>query len=243
MGRMPEAIDVHPDRLFPPQPEVRDIARRIHASTAELPIISPHSHVPAQWLAEDTPFPDPASLLVVPDHYVLRLLHAAGAGLSELGRGPQGPRDLSEDEARGVWRILCENYHLFRGTPVKYWLNSTLGEVFGLTTAPSARTADRLYDEIAQVLQTPAFRPRALFERFGISVLATTDDPLDDLAHHRALAADPSFSGRVIPTFRPDRFLELARPGFADLARQLGEVADVDTGDYAGYIAAIENRR
>lgn len=237
------SLSVHPDRLLPAQPEVRDVARRIYATTKDLPIISPHSHVPPQWLVDDEPWPDPASLLLTPDHYVLRLLHANGAELSDLGRGPEGPLPLDEAAARKAWRILCENYHLFRGTPVKYWFDTTFTEVFGITQVPSAATADSIYDQVAEKLTQPEFRPRALFERFGISVLATTDDPLDDLVPHRTLAEDPTFSGRVIPTFRPDRFLELARPDWPELARRLGEVADVDTGDYAGYLAALENRR
>ncbi|WP_454083341.1 glucuronate isomerase [Georgenia sp. Marseille-Q6866] len=237
------SLDVHPDRLLPTEPEVRDVARRLYAATKDLPIISPHSHVPPQWLVDNKPFADPVSLLLSPDHYVLRMLHANGAELSDLGRGPNGPVELDEAGARKAWRILCENYYLFRGTPVKYWFDTTFVEVFGITEVPSAETADAIYDQIAEALTRPEFLPRALFERFGISVLATTDDPLDDLAPHRALAEDPTFTGRVIPTFRPDRFLELARPGWADLARQLGEVSGVDTGDYAGYIAALENRR
>ncbi|WP_110852814.1 glucuronate isomerase [Georgenia satyanarayanai] len=243
MSATQASLDVHPDRLLPTQPEVRDVARRLYAATKDLPIISPHSHVPPQWLVDNKPFADPASLLLTPDHYVLRMLHAGGAELSDLGRGPDGPVELDEAAARKAWRILCENYHLFRGTPVKYWFDTTFVEVFGITQVPSAETADAIYDQVAEALTRPEFLPRALFERFGISVLATTDDPLDDLAPHRALAEDPTFSGRVIPTFRPDRFLELARPGWADLARELGEVAGVDTGDYAGYIAALENRR
>ncbi|MGC5616542.1 glucuronate isomerase [Georgenia sp. Z1491] len=233
----------HPDRLLPAEPALRDVARRLYDATKDLPIISPHSHVPPAWLVDDEPFPDPASLLIVPDHYVLRLLHANGADLADLGRGPDGPVELDEAAARKAWRILCENYHLFRGTPVKYWFDTTFADVFGITAAPSAATADALYDQIAEALTTPAFRPRALFDRFGIEVLATTDDPLDDLAAHRALAEDESFTGRVVPTFRPDRFLELGRPDWPGLARSLGEVADIDTGSYAGYVAAIEARR
>ncbi|MGO1582337.1 MAG: glucuronate isomerase [Actinomycetaceae bacterium] len=236
-------LSVHPDRLLPADPSVREVARRLYDATKDLPIISPHSHVPPQWLVDDEPFADPASLLIVPDHYVLRLLHANGAELSDLGRGPDGPLELDEAAARKAWRILCENFHLFRGTPVKYWFDTTFADLFGLELAPSAATADALYDQIAAALATDEFRPRALFERFGIEVLATTDDPLDDLAAHRALAEDPTFTGRVVPTFRPDRFLELGRPDWPGLARRLGEVAGVDTGDYAGYIAAIEARR
>lgn len=230
----------HPDRLFPVDPRTREVARRLYDHTRELPIISPHGHVPPQWLVDDEPFADPASLLVVPDHYVLRLLHASGVPLEELGVG-QGT--LDEAAARTAWRRLCENYHVFRGTPVRYWFETTLAEVFGVTERLSAETADSSYDAIAAQLATPQLRPRALFERFRITTMATTDDPADDLAAHRSLAEDSTFGGRVVPTFRPDRYLEPAQPGWAEAVRHLGEVAGEDTGSYAGYIATLESRR
>lgn len=234
---------VHPDRLLPPQPETREVARRLYDAVKDFPIISPHSHVPPQWLTANEAFPNPADLLLQPDHYVLRMLHANGASLSDLGRGPDGPVQLDEEGARKAWRILCENYHLFRGTPVKYWFDTTFSEIFGITEMPSAATSDAIYDQIADALARPEFRPRALFDSFGIEVLATTDDPLDDLSPHRELAADPGFTGRVLPTFRPDRFFELTREDWPALAEQLGEVSGVDTTTYAGFIAALENRR
>src|SRR5690606_27743339 len=164
----------------------------------------------------------------------------SGVPLERLGVG-QGP--LDEAASRAAWRTLCEHWHVFRGTPVRYWLESELAEIFEVSVRPSARTADDIYDHLAERLARPEFRPRALFERFGISVLATTDDPVDDLAAHAALAADPSFRGRVIPTFRPDRYLEPARPGWVAAVDRLGEVADVDVSTYAGWVEAIERRR
>jgi glucuronate isomerase len=229
-----------PDRLLPADPGTRDIARRLHAATAQLPIISPHGHVPPQWLAENTPFADPTSLLISPDHYVFRLLHAQGVPLADLG---VGGTNLDEQGSRRAWRLFCEHWAAFRGTSSKFWLESVLGEVFGATERPSTQTADALYDRVAAALATPQFRPRALAERFRISVLATTDDPVDGLEHHRALHADPTFGTRVAPTFRPDRYLEPSRPDFPDLAKALGVAADVDTSTYAGYIAALEDRR
>jgi glucuronate isomerase len=229
-----------PDRLLPADPGTRAVARRLYDTVRGLQILSPHGHVDARLLVEDAPFRDPASLLVTPDHYVTRLLHAAGVPLSALGVGRS---DLDEDESRQVWRTLCANWHLFRGTPSRYWLETTLADLFDVTLRPSAQTADDVYDQIAQRLAKDAYRPRALFDRFGIEVLATTDDPCDDLAAHAVLAADRGFAGRVLPTFRPDRYLEPASPGWiADVAR-LGEVSGVDTGSYAGWVAAIENRR
>ncbi|WP_211254722.1 glucuronate isomerase [Knoellia aerolata] len=231
---------LHADRLLPADLGTRDIARRLHAATAGLPIISPHGHVPPQWLAEDTAFRDPTSLLISPDHYVFRLLHAQGVPLADLGVGGV---PLDEQGARRAWRLFCENWSAFRGTSSRFWLESVLSDVFGLSQRPSAESADALYDAISAALATPEFRPRALAERFGISVLATTDDPTDSLEHHRALAEDPGFATRVAPTFRPDRYLEPARADFAELVAALGRAADVDTSTYAGYLAALEDRR
>ena len=231
---------LHPDRLLPAEPATRDVARRLYAATREQPIISPHGHVPPQWLADDTAFADPTSLLVSPDHYVFRLLHAQGVSLADLG---VGGATLDPDASRRAWRLFCAHWAAFRGTSSRVWLQSVLVDVFGVVEQPSAATADTIYDQIAAALSTAPFRPRALAARFGIELLATTDDPADSLEHHRVLAADPQFTPRVVPTFRPDRYLEPARPDFADLVESLGVAADVETGTYRGYVAALEDRR
>ena len=237
---MPEPLALHPDRLLPSDPSERAIARRLHEAVAGLPLISPHGHVDPGLLLEDEPFSDPAALFVTPDHYVTRLLHADGVRLDELGVG-QGR--LSEAAARHAWRLLCERFELYRGTPVRLWLEAELHEIFEIDQRPSAASADAIYDQLAERLARDEYRPRALYERFRIDVLATTDDPCSDLAAHAALAADPAFGGRVIPTFRPDRYLEPAEPGWRDAVRRLGECAGVETGDYRGYIGALEERR
>ncbi|MGY1836639.1 glucuronate isomerase [Blastococcus sp. SYSU DS0510] len=236
----PAPLSPHPDRLLPAEPGVRAVARRLYAGVRDLPVVSPHGHVDPRLLSDDVPFRDPASLLVTPDHYVTRLLHAGGVPLARLGVGRP---DLDERDSRQVWRTLCANWHLFRGTPSRVWLETTLAEVFDVPVRPSAQTADDVYDQIALRLTKDEYRPRALFERFGIEVLATTDDPCDDLAAHASLAADTGFRGRVLPTFRPDRYLEPAAPGWADAVGRLGEVSGVDTGRYAGWVAAMEERR
>jgi glucuronate isomerase len=226
--------------LLPVDRDTRAIARRIYDAIRELPVVSPHGHVDPRLLLDNEPFPDPAALFVTPDHYVTRLLHASGVGLGELGVG-EGP--LSEDASRAVWRRLCEHWSVFRGTPMRIWLEAELGEIFDVTLRPSADTADTIYDQLVDRLAQDAYRPRALYERFRIAVLATTDDPCDDLSAHAALAADETWTGRVIPTFRPDRYLEPAQPGWAEAVARLGEIADVDTGEYVGYVHALEVRR
>ena len=233
-------LGLHPDRLLPSEPGLRTTARQLYQSVKDLPIISPHGHVPAQWLAKDIPFTDPTSLLITPDHYVNRMLHAHGVELSELGVAQP---TLSESQSRDAFRSLCSYWSAYRGTPVRLWLDTQLGEVFDVKVQPSADTADQIYDQIATCIASPEFKPRALYEKFGIELLATTDDPCDDLAHHQFLRDDPTWHGRVIPTFRPDKYLEAAQPTWNADVDRLAEVSGIDTGTYEGLIAALENRR
>ena len=230
----------HPDRLLPADPTTRAVARRLYAEVRDLPIVSPHGHVPAAWIAQDTPFGDPTSLLISPDHYVTRLLHAHGVSLSSLGAGGT---PLTPEGSRAAWRTLCSRWDAFRGTPSRFWMESELAEIFGVTVRPSAATADAIYDQVTETVARPDFRPRALLERFGIAVLATTDDPCDDLAHHATIRDDATVGTRVLPTFRPDRYLEPGRPDWPALVDALGAAADTDTGDYKGFVAALEDRR
>jgi glucuronate isomerase len=225
----------HPDRLLPADPGVRPLARRLYDEVRELPIVSPHGHVDPRILVDDPPFADPTSLFLHPDHYVTRLLHAGGVSLRDLGVG-EGP--LPADRARAAWRLLCANWHLLRGTPVRFWLESSLADIFGIIARPSASNADDLYDRINSLLASPSRRPRALLRQFGIDFLATTDDPADDLAAHRALRDDPDVTTTVAPTFRPDRYFEVDRPGWVSDVKALG-----DAGDYATFVAALEERR
>ena len=236
------ALTLHPDRLFPAEAGLRTIARRLYDSVKDLPILSPHGHVPPQWIAENLPFTDPVSLLVSPDHYITRLLHASGVSLSALGV-PPATAQLSPAQARAAWRTFCAGWPLFAGTPMKYWMEAVLVDVFGVGLRPSAETADAIYDTIAEALTTPQLRPRALMDRFDIEFLATTDDPADSLAYHEAMAADEDFHHRVVPTFRPDKYLEPARADWPELVERLGAAAGIATGTYAGWVSAMEDRR
>ncbi|SDN27075.1 glucuronate isomerase [Actinomyces ruminicola] len=237
-----QPLTLDPDRLLPADPTTRAVARELLAEVAEAPIISPHGHVPAEWLARDISFADPTSLLLTPDHYTNRLLHSlAGVELADLGV-PVGS-GLSPERSRTAFRLLCKHWHLLAGTPVQTWFTEVFHDVFGVRARPSARTADAIYDQIDAALRTPEFTARALYQRFNIAVLATTDDPCSDLAAHRALAADPDWNGRVIPTFRPDAYLEPARPDWRALTEALGLAADQDVSTYAGHVEAMGRRR
>ncbi|MFC7545660.1 glucuronate isomerase [Plantactinospora sp. GCM10030261] len=236
--------DSRADLLFPAEPGQRSLARRLYAVAAQLPIISPHGHVDPAILAEDRPFPDPAQLIIVPDHYLTRMLLSQGVPPADLGV-PTLDGSPVETDGRRIWRRFADHWHLFRATPSRLWLEQTFREVFGVTTPLSPATADTVYDEVAARLAEPEFRPRALFERFNIEVLATTESPLDDLGWHAKLAADGwgGPGGRVVTTFRPDNVVDMEFDGWAGNLDRLGEVTGTDTGTYAGFLAALRQRR
>jgi glucuronate isomerase len=232
---------LHPDRLFPAEPSARAIARRLYSLVAKLPIISPHGHTDPAWFAQNEPFPDPSTLLVVPDHYVFRLLYSQGVPLESLGiRRIDGA--AVETDPRKIWRLLAANWHLFRGTPSRMWLTHALIEVFGIDERLSPQSADRIYDRIADCLHRPEYRPRALFERFNIEVLATTESPLDSLAHHRAMRQS-GWRGRVVTAFRPDPVVDPEHPAFVTGVAKLGELTGEDTRSWTGYLRALAARR
>ncbi|MEZ5946271.1 MAG: glucuronate isomerase [Hyphomonas sp.] len=238
---MAAKLVLHEDRLFPSSPIERGIARELYQSINSLPIVSPHGHTDPSWFALNAPFPDPASLLIVPDHYVLRMLYSQGIPLEDLGvaRLDGGP---SETDMRKVWQRFAEHYYLFAGTPSRMWLDWVFHEVFGLRDALCRETADTYFDTIGTALKTDAFRPRALFDRFGIEIIATTEDPLDPLLHHARLIGD-GWGKKVVTTFRPDNVLNPEAPEFARNLDRLGVITGCDTASYSGYLQALENRR
>ena len=228
---------IHEDRLFPAEPSVRSIARALYEHVRSLPIVSPHGHTQAAWFAKNDPFPDPAKLFVQPDHYVYRMLYSQGISLDELEIG-----QVEIKNPRKVWHIFASHYYLFRGTPTRIWLDYAFQELFGLEQRLSEKTADLYYDTIAAKLQTPEFLPRALYERFNLEVLATTDSPLDTLADHAAIR-ESGWKARIIPNFRPDSVVDPEFPGFAESVARLGEQTGENTATWQGYLNALRKAR
>ena len=227
-------------RLFPAESTARAVAVKLYQTVRDLPIISPHGHTDPRWFAENKPFPDPAALFIQPDHYIFRMLYSQGITLESLGI-PQVDGKQSADP-REVWRIFARHYFLFRGTPTRLWLDFAFGQLFGLTDRLSAENADEYYEVIAKKLQTAEFLPRALFDRFNIEVLATTDAAVDSLEFHQAIKAS-GWKGRVLPTFRPDAVVDAEYSGFQANLKQLGEVSGEDISNWKGYLKALRSRR
>jgi glucuronate isomerase len=228
---------IHPDRLFPAEPGTRRIARTLYEQVRILPIISPHGHTTATWFARNEPFADPAKLFVQPDHYVFRMLYSQGVSFEDLGIGQSELKD-----AWKVWRIFASNYHLFRGTPTRMWLDYAFQELFGLEQRLSEQTADVYFNTISEKIRTPEFRPRALYERFNLQVLATTDSPLDSLADHKTIR-ESNWKARILPTFRPDPVVDPESAGFGDNITKLSEKTGEDTSRWTGYLNALRKTR
>lgn len=223
-----------PDRFYDPEPQQKAIARELYQGIKDLPFVSPHGHVdPTLFLKPDQRLGNPVELLIQPDHYVLRMLYSQGIPYEQL---------LAKDRPREVWRIFAQNFYLFNGTPSGLWLEQELETVFGVTEKLRAENADAVYDQIEAKLSLPSFSPRALFERFNIEVLATTDAATDTLEYHQAIRAS-GWKGNIIPTFRPDNVINLQAPGWRKNIDRLSEVSQITVTDYPSFIRALEQRR
>ncbi|HXA39119.1 MAG TPA: glucuronate isomerase [Phenylobacterium sp.] len=237
---MPRPLSLNEDRLFPSDPATRAVARRLYGEVKGLPIVSPHGHTDPEWFASDAPFKDATSLLLAPDHYLFRMLYSQGVGMAALGvPSRQGP---SEADPREAWRLFASHQHLFRATPSAMWLAHVFATVFGFDVALDASTADLYFDRIGEALATPAYRPRALFERFNIELLATTESPVDDLRHHAAIRRS-GWSGRVVTAYRPDPVIDAEHEQFPTALQRFGELTGQDVRSWRGYLEAHRRRR
>jgi glucuronate isomerase len=237
---MTRPLTLHPDRLLPAEPATRAIARALYAEVAHLPIVSPHGHTDPAWFAADAAWTDPTELLLAPDHYLYRMLYSQSVPLDRLGVPSRaGP---SAADPREAWRLFAQNYFLFRGTPSRTWLDHVFAELFGLDVALEPATADLYFDTITAALATPAFRPRALFDRFNIELLATTEGPHEDLVHHAAIRRS-GWQGRVVTTYRPDAVIDPEHEEFAAALARFAELSGEDVHSWSGYIAAHRKRR
>jgi glucuronate isomerase len=236
-------VQLDPNRFFPADARQRAITAELFATVEKLPIVSPHGHTDPAWFAHDRNFEDAVSLLLWPDHYLLRLLYSVGVTLKSIGIAPRdGSGGVVESDRRKIWKRFAEHYYIFRGTPCRAWLDHTFLEVFGLDRPFGPDTADHYFDTINEKLAQPAFRPRALFARFNIEAIATTEHSLDLLKDHEAIATS-GWNGRVITTFRPDEVTDPDHELFPQAIKKIGELSGEDSSNWKGYLRAIENRR
>ncbi len=228
-------------RFFDPDETIRKTAYELYLNVKDLPIISPHGHVEPKLLADNEPFPDPTELLIIPDHYIYRMLYSQGISLESLGIPTVDGTPVERDH-RKIWQIFGDNFYLFAGTPTGVWLAHEFVEVFGITEKLNSKTAMSIYDQMSSKLKTKEFLPRALFEKFNIEVLNTTDSPSDPLAHHKKIR-ESGWNKRIIPCFRPDAVVNILSRGWKNEIAAVSKVSGIEIHDYKSYIKALENRR
>ncbi|MDO6693280.1 glucuronate isomerase [Aliiglaciecola sp. 3_MG-2023] len=238
---MSRPLTLHPDVFFSSNTFERDIARRLYRKVSHLPIISPHGHTDPRWFAQNKPFANPSELLIQPDHYIYRMLYSQGISLDALGI-PKNKQSGKMADPEQVWKIFAENFHLFRGTPSYYWLNYVFVNTFGIDIKLNGKTAEHYYQIINDKLTTDAFLPRALFEKYNIEVLATTECPTDNLQYHQQIK-DSGWSGKVITAFRPDAVIDAEHESFLHKLNRLSEISGLDCLHYPDYIEALSQRR
>lgn len=230
------------ERYFSPDPATREIALALYEPVKKLPLICPHGHVDPRLFADPYyRFGSPVDLLIIPDHYIFRLLYSQGIRLETLGI-PRRDGGAVESDHRKIWQLVCDNWHLFRGTPTGLWLRDELREVFGIDAKINSANAQSIYESLSFKLTQPEFGPRQLFERFNIEALATTDAATDTLEYHQAMR-DSGWKGWVIPTFRPDGVVNIDSEGWREAIDLLSSVSGVTVNDYRSFIDALENRR
>lgn len=235
-------IALSADRYFDPDPQQQEIARQLYQTVADAPLVCPHGHVDARMFADpDYSFGTPADLLLIPDHYIFRMLYSQGIALERLGLARQDTGEVERDHRR-IWQLFADHFYLFRGTPTGMWLAHELHDVFGITDRLTTESAQDIYEQIAARLEQPEFRPRRLFERFNIAVLATTDAATDTLEHHRAIR-ESGWTGRVVPTFRPDGVINIDRPGWRENIDALSRASGIQVTSVRRLIEALEERR
>jgi glucuronate isomerase len=230
------------ERFFSPDPKQRDLATKLYARVAALPLICPHGHVDPKLFSDPNySFGSPVDLLIIPDHYATRMLYSQGIALERLGV-PRRDGAPVENDHRKIWQTFADHFYLFRGTPTGIWLNDELRDIFGIKEKLNGKTAQSIYDQIASKLASAEFRPRALFERFKIETLCTTDAATDPLTHHQTIR-ESGWRGKILPTFRPDGVVNIDAPHWRKNIDALSDVSKIDVDDYESFIAALENRR
>ena len=234
-------LTLNADRFFDPDPAIRKIAGELYEGVKDLPIVSPHGHVDPSILADNESFTNPTELILIPDHYIFRMLYSQGISLESLGI-PTKDGNPVETDVRKIWQTFGENFYLFYATPTWAWLSHEFSVVFGIKEKLNGETALKIYDQIDEKLKSPEFLPRAMYERFNIEVITTTEGAEDDLRFHKKIR-ESGWDGKVITCFRPDGVVNIAAQGWQENVSMLSERCGFEIGSYKDFIKALENRR
>jgi glucuronate isomerase len=211
-----------------------EVAKKLyHGYAADLPVIDYHCHVDAKEIAQNRRFSNIAQLWLSGDHYKWRLMRAAGEDESVItGSGSDYDKFLA----------FARTLPKAAGNPVYHWAHLELRRYFDCELILSESTADEIWRITGEKLADADFSVRGIIKRSKVEVIGTTDDPTDSLEWHRKIAEDSSFDTKVIPTFRPDRALNIESPGYWKYLELLGNAAEINIKTIDDLYEALENR-
>ena len=209
-------------------------AKRLYHGVAEnLPIVDYHCHIPPREIAEDRRFSDISQIWLGGDHYKWRLIRMTGAPEEEI---------TGDCDPRVKFRHFAEALPLAIGNPMYHWTHLELSRYFDCDEILCPDTADEIFEHCNRVLARPDMSAKGIIRRSNVRMIGTTDDPADSLEWHEKIAEDSEFKTLVLPSFRPDKAVNIDKPGFADYIKKLGEVSETDTGTAAGVMEALAKR-
>lgn len=203
-----------------------------HEFAASQPIIDYHCHLPPEQISGNKQFKNITEIWLGGDHYKWRFMRSSGV-TEDFMTGDQ------TDEAK--FRKFCEVLPMGVGNPLYHWSHLELQRYFGTKTLVSAATADELWKHCNSLIGTPELSARGLMVRSNVKVVCTTDDPIDNLAHHKAIATD-GFQVKVLPTFRPDKAFNIDRIGFQDYIPKLAAASGIAINSFTDVTRALDAR-
>jgi len=209
-----------------------DAARELyHAHAAKMPVVDYHCHINPREIYEDKRYDNLAEVWLGGDHYKWRVMRANGVD-ERLITGDASPYEKFEAWAAVMPKLV--------GNPLYHWTHLELSRYFGIEEALCPKTCKAIWEKANEALKT--LTVRRIIEASNVTALCTTDDPTDDLNWHRLIRGDKSFKTLVLPAFRPDKAVNVHKPGFADYAARLGEAADLRIRNLADMKEALSRR-
>ena len=209
-----------------------DTAKWLYHEVAEkMPIIDYHCHINPQEIAEDKKFAHMTEVWLGGDHYKWRQMRFGGVA-EELITGDSDPKEKFRAFAAVLPRLI--------GNPMYHWSHLELQRAFGVTQPLTAENADEVYDKCNEVLAQ--YSARDLMRKFNVKAVCTTDDPCDDLHWHEVIANDSTMEIKVLPAFRPDKGINLEKPGFAAYIKRLSDVCGFEIKGAEDVVKALLTR-